>query len=335
MKPAPAARICRSTPRNLARLARVLRQGGLVAVPTETVYGLAANALDPKACRKIFAAKGRPTTDPLIVHIESLGQLAGVAVPNAAALRLAQAFWPGPLTLVLPKRDVVPAIVSAGLPSVAVRMPRHPQFRRLLKLCGLPLAAPSANRFGAVSPTTAQHVQDGLGARIGHILDGGPSSIGLESTIVDLRDPRAPRLLRPGAITKADLEKVLGVRVRTGLKRSPDDTRAQVAPGSLKRHYSPATPMTLQTRLSAKAAARSATDEAWLFVARPRHLRGKNIFWLDETGDLRGAARRLFRTLREIDGLKFRRIHAERAPAKSDGLAEAINDRLGRAASRG
>lgn len=334
MKPAPTARIYRSTPRNLARLAKVLRGGGLVAVPTETVYGLAANALDTKACRKIFAAKGRPTTDPLIVHIETLRQLAEVAVPNDAARRLARAFWPGPLTLVLPKQPVVPAIVSAGLPSVAVRMPRHPQFRRLLRLSGLPLAAPSANRFGAVSPTTALHVLDGLGGRIGHILDGGASSIGLESTIVDLRDPRAPRLLRPGAITKADLEKVLGVRVRFGLKRAQDGTIAQIAPGSLKRHYSPATPMTLHPRLSPRAAARGAADEAWLFIARPSGIRGKNIFWLDETGDLRGAARRLFRTLRQIDGRGFRHIHAERAPEQPDSLAAAINDRLSRAASR-
>ncbi|MBS0632587.1 MAG: threonylcarbamoyl-AMP synthase [Verrucomicrobia bacterium] len=335
MKPAPTARIYRSTPRNLARLAKVLRQGGLVAVPTETVYGLAANALDPKACRKIFAAKGRPTTDPLIVHIESLDQLAGVAVPNVAALQLAQAFWPGPLTLVLPKRPVVPDLVSAGLPSVAVRMPRHPQFRRLLKLTGLPLAAPSANRFGAISPTTARHVLDGLGTKISHILDGGASTIGLESTIVDLRDPRAPRLLRPGAVTKAEIEKVLGVRVRTGLKRASNDTVAQVAPGSLKRHYSPTTPMTLQAKLSPRAAARSAADEAWLFVARPHGIRGKNIFWLDETGEPQGAARRLFRTLRKIDGLKFKVIHAERVPDRTGGLAAAINDRLSRAASRG
>jgi L-threonylcarbamoyladenylate synthase len=334
MKSGPQARIYRSTPRNLAQLAKVLRGGGLVAVPTETVYGLAANALDAKACRKIFAAKGRPTTDPLIVHIETLRQLEEVAVPNDAARRLAQAFWPGPLTLVLPKQAVIPAIVSAGLPSVAVRMPRHPQFRRLLRLSGLPLAAPSANRFGAVSPTTARHVLDGLGGKIGHILDGGAASIGLESTIIDLRDPKAPRLLRPGAITREELENVLGVRVRSGLKRAQDEASAQVAPGSLKRHYSPATPMTLHARLSPQAAHRGPADEAWLFLARPQGLRGKNIFWLDDTGDLPGAARRLFRMLRQIDGRGFRRIHAERAPEQPDSLAAAINDRLSRAASR-
>src|SRR5882724_6512531 len=195
--PVVPTRLYRGTPHDLARLARVLRRGELVAVPTETVYGLAANALDGRACRKIFTAKRRPANDPLIVHIHTLRELAQVAVPNGAALVLARKFWPGPLTLVLPKKSAVPAVVSAGLPSVAVRMPRHPLFRRLLKLTGRPLAAPSANPFGYVSPTTAIHVQQGLGRKISHILDGGPARIGLESTIVDLRDPRKPRLLRP------------------------------------------------------------------------------------------------------------------------------------------
>ncbi|HWA07830.1 MAG TPA: L-threonylcarbamoyladenylate synthase, partial [Opitutaceae bacterium] len=207
--PSPA-RILRGTPRNLARLAAALRRGELVAVPTETVYGLAANALDARACRRIFRAKGRPAHDPLIVHLATTDELAQVAVPNASALKLARKFWPGPLTMVLPKTSAVPAVVSAGRPSVAVRQPSHPLFRRLLRLSGVPLAAPSANAFGYVSPTTAAHVQAGLGRRIGYILDGGPSAIGLESTIVDLRDPRKPRLLRPGAITRAQLERVLG-----------------------------------------------------------------------------------------------------------------------------
>ena len=160
---ASPARLYRGTPANLARLARRLRAGELVAVPTETVYGLAANALDARACRKIFTAKGRPANDPLIVHIHALEQLDQLAEPNPAALKLARKFWPGPLTLVLPKKSVVPDVVSAGLPSVAVRMPSHPLFRRLLKLCGVSLAAPSANLFGYVSPTSAEHVRAGLG----------------------------------------------------------------------------------------------------------------------------------------------------------------------------
>mgnify|MGYP003348533482 FL=1 len=205
------ARIVRGTARQLAALAAALRRGEIVGVPTETVYGLAANALDAVACRKIFRAKGRPTTDPLIVHLPSAHDLAGVAVPNAAAYRLAAAFWPGPLTIVLPKRAVVPDIVSAGLPSVAVRVPAHPLFRRLLRLAEVPLAAPSANPFGYVSPTAAEHVRAGLGQKVRVILDGGPCAVGLESTIVDLRDPAKPRLLRPGAVTRAQLERVLEI----------------------------------------------------------------------------------------------------------------------------
>ena len=325
-----SAHLYRGTPQNLAHLARRLRAGELVAVPTETVYGLAANALDARACRKIFTAKGRPTNDPLIVHIHSLAQLAEVAEVNAAALRLARKFWPGPLTLVLPKKSVVPAVVSAGLPSVAVRMPSHPLFRRLLKLTGLPLAAPSANRFGYVSPTTAGHVRAGLGQKIRHILDGGPCAIGLESTIVDLRDPRRPRLLRPGAVTRAELQRTLGLRVLSAPAKVK--TGAQLAPGLLARHYSPRTPVTLHRKLSPTEAARSPASEAWIFLAKPRGLAGKNIFWLDARGSLRGVARRLFATLRRADAPGFARLHVELAPG--DGLATAINDRLRRAAAK-
>ena len=327
----PPARIYRGTLPNLSRLARRLRAGELVAVPTETVYGLAAHALDARACRKIFTAKRRPSHDPLIVHIHSFAQLREVAEVNDAALRLAKKFWPGPLTIVLPKKSIVPAVVSAGLPSVAVRMPSHPLFRRLLKLCGVPLAAPSANPFGYVSPTTAEHVRAGLGKRIRHILDGGPCTIGLESTIVDLRDPKKPRLLRPGAVTRAELERTLGRRVQ--LVHSSANTAAQLAPGLLARHYSPQTPVTLHARMSRARAARSPASEAWIFVGRPRGLTGANIFWLDERGGLTGAARRLFRTLRKVDAHGFDRIHAELA--RGGGLAPAINDRLKRAASRG
>jgi L-threonylcarbamoyladenylate synthase len=327
----PPAKIYRGTPRNLAFLANALRAGGLVGVPTETVYGLAANALDAAACRAIFVAKGRPTADPLIVHIHSLAQLSGVAVPNESALKLAGAFWPGPLTIVLPKRAIVPGIVSSGLDSVAVRMPRHPLFRRLLKLSGVPLAAPSANLFGYVSPTSAEHVLAGLGKKISYILDGGPSHIGVESTIVDLRDENVPRLLRPGAVTQGDLERVLGVSVEAQRKRAA--TRAQVAPGLLRRHYSPRTPSVLHEYLSTDPAAGFPAEEAWLFITKPRTVVGKNIFWLDGRGDLRGAARRLFSVLREIDAGDFTRIHFERA--QGGGLADAINDRLLRAAGRG
>jgi L-threonylcarbamoyladenylate synthase len=309
-----------------------LRAGELVAVPTETVYGLAANALDVEACRGIFHAKGRPTTDPLIVHLESAEDLGRIAIPNQAAGRLARISWPGPLTMVSPKRTVVPGIVSAGLPSVAVRVPSHPLFRRLLKLAGVPLAAPSANAFGYISPTTARHVRQGLGGKIKHILDGGPARIGLESTIVDLRDPKRPRLLRPGAITQTQLESALGQKLtalrRTQLPRKP--AGAQVAPGLLLRHYSPRTPVQLHERFPARRP--SAPNEAWVSLAKPHGPRLQNCFWLDPRGNLHGIARRLFATLRQLDDGRFRMIHVELA--RGGGLADAINDRLRRAAAR-
>jgi L-threonylcarbamoyladenylate synthase len=328
-----SARISAGTARNLATLARVLRNGGLVAAPTETVYGLAANALDASACEKIFLAKARPQTDPLIVHIDTLADLAKLAVVNEAALLLAKKFWPGPLTLVLPKTDLVPAIVSAGLPSVAVRMPSHPLFRRLLRLAGVPLAAPSANPFGYVSPTTAQHVRDGLGDKIGHILDGGPCAVGLESTIVDLRQPSRPRLLRPGAISRAQLEQALGVPVLALLRKRRPAAVAQIAPGLLTRHYSPRTPVTLHARLTESAVASGMPTVAWVFIAKPRRQLGKNILWLDPRGDLARVAQRLFAMLRELDHAGFTRLHIELAPGHG-GIADAINDRLRRAAAR-
>lgn len=324
------ARIYRGTARNLSFLARRLRAGELVAVPSETVYGLAANALDARACRRIFAAKGRPLTDPLIVHIHSLRQLDAVALANPAALKLARKFWPGPLTLVLPKRPAVPDEVTAGLPSVAVRMPSHPLFRRLLRLCALPLAAPSANTFGYVSPTTAAHVHHGLGKKIRHILDGGATPIGLESTIVDLRDPAHPRLLRPGAITRAQVSRALGTRIG-GKARTGRETQAQVAPGSLKRHYSPHARVVLHARLPQREIAAGAPDEAWLFLKRPIGAARPNVFWLDRSGTHAAVAKTLFARLRELDHAGFRVIHVEQA--RGTGLAEAINDRLRRAAA--
>ena len=334
MTPArPTARIFRGTPRNLARLALALARSELVAVPTETVYGLAADALSPRACGRIFLAKGRPGSDPLIVHIHAWRQLELLAEPNEAARRLATAFWPGPLTLVLRKKPIVPAIVTAGLPSVAVRMPRHPLLRRLLKLCGRPLAAPSANPFGYVSPTTAEHVRLGLGGKIRYILDGGPAPIGLESTIVDVRNPRIPRLLRPGAITREQLEYVLGGRVAVARKSTRTPRGAQLAPGLLKRHYSPHTPVALHRIAKPADWLSSSSDEAWLLIMKPKRITPPNVFWLDARGNLPGVARRLFSQLRKLDAAGYRVIHVELAPG--GGLAEAINDRLRRAAAAG
>ncbi len=329
--PSDIARIFRPTARNLGFLASRLQAGDLVAVPTETVYGLAANALSSTACARIFEAKGRPVSDPLIVHIDRLDQLGELAVPNPAALKLAHAFWPGPLTLVLPKQSLVPDIVTAGGRSVAIRMPAHPVFRRLLKRTNLPLAAPSANPFGYVSPTSAEHVKDNLGSKIGFILDGGPSRIGVESTIVDLRVPSRPVLLRPGAISAAELARVLGCRVALRASAKRTTTGPQIAPGMLARHYSPATPISLH-KSAAEMAAR-VSDEAYVFLRKPAGKRSANCHWFDLRGNLVGVARALFATLRRLDHAGYKRLHIEQAPG-GDGLAAAINDRLRRAAAR-
>lgn len=333
MSATPTAHIYRPTARNLARLARVLAEGGLVAAPTETVYGLAADAFNAKACRAIFRAKGRPANDPLIVHVDSLSQADEVAELNDAARRIAQAFWPGPLTLVLPKRHDVPAIVTSGLSSVAVRMPAHRLFRQLIKLSGRPLAAPSANPFGYVSPTTAAHVRDGLGKRIGHILDGGAAKIGVESTILDLRDPKRPALLRPGAISREALEQILGRKI-SAYRRKVTHHTAAVAPGMLERHYSPRTPLTLGSKAALHQMQRAGTRDALLFITQPEAFTGENIFWLsDKRGGLEQAAHNLFDRLRMLDDGSWPHIQAELALG-TDALALAINDRLARAAAK-
>jgi L-threonylcarbamoyladenylate synthase len=343
------ARTYQGTARNLARLARVLRRGELVAVPTETVYGLAGDALNPAACRKIFKAKGRPTSDPLIVHIWDLAQLDALAERNDAVEKVARAFWPGPLTLVLPKKAVVPDLVTAGRSSVAVRMPKHRLFLSLLRRCGCPLAAPSANPFGYISPTSAAHVRESLGGKIDYILDGGEAQVGLESTILDLRDPKKPAVLRPGAISAAEIGRVLGTRVQPAVTRHAADRAGrgsvgEIAPGMLSRHYSPRTAITLHRRLSAAVLKALPADEAAVFVFRPAGMPGGarrtgkigtagNVFWISKRGDLRRAARGLFGMLRALDGGQWKRIHAELAPG-ADGFAAAINDRLTRAAAK-
>ncbi len=327
-----SAQVYRGTPENLRRLARILQRGGLVAVPTETVYGLAANAFDAAACRQIFHAKRRPADDPLIVHVADLRMLARIAESNDAVTRLAHAFWPGPLTLVLPRNRVIPDVVTAGLSSVAVRMPAHPLLRRLLRLSGLPLAAPSANPFGYVSPTTAAHVRDGLGSAISHILDGGPCRHGLESTIVDVRDPRRPVLLRPGVITAEQLTRVLGVPVRVGSRRRNPAIPA-LAPGLMARHYSPLRPLRTHRRITAAMVARARTNEAWICFRQPDWAgAARNVFWLSTRGNVAAAGRRLFSLLRQLDHGDWTRLHAELAPANGPGLA--INDRLRRAAAK-
>ena len=315
----------------------MLRGGELVGVPSETVYGLAANALSSEACAGIFRAKGRPITDPLIVHLSEASQLGSVARPNAAALRLAEVFWPGPLTLVLPKRPQVPSIVTAGRDTVAVRVPAHPLFRRLIELAGVPLAAPSANPFGYVSPTTAAHVRDGLANTLLRVvLDGGECPVGVESTIVDLTRPDAPRLLRPGGVAVEEVERVLGVPVTRPPRRdtvlSPDT--AAPAPGMLAQHYSPHTPLRLHERLDPSLLAALPRDEGALLLRRPAD--GKRVpavGWFSEDGELAEIARNLFARLRAWDTMGLRLVHVE-TPGGEEGLAPAIRDRLTRAAAR-
>ncbi len=228
--------MCRNE--ELARAAQIIRTGGLVAFPTETVYGLGANALDPAAVARIFAAKDRPSSSPLIVHVADLDMARSVASdwPPLADV-LAEHFWPGPLTLVLKKAPSIPDLVTSGLNSVGIRIPAHPIALRLIKQSGVPIAAPSANRFMHLSPTTAEHVRRGLGHRIDMILDGGPTTVGIESTVVSLVRPE-PTVLRPGMITLSSLEAATGVK----WSLLPQSETNSESPGMHARHYSPRTP---------------------------------------------------------------------------------------------
>lgn len=306
----------------LRRAAALIKRGALAAFPTETVYGLGASAFDPAAAAKIFEAKGRPHFDPLIVHISDLRQFRSVAaeVPAAAAL-LARRFWPGPLTLVLKKRPSVPDIVTSGLPTVAVRMPAHPVAERLIKLAG-PLAAPSANRFGRLSPTTAAHVLRQLGPRGVTVLDGGPASHGIESTIVAFERGK-PVILRRGALPDSEIAAACGLR-RVRFAAAGAKVRA---PGQLKSHYAPAAPLRL-INPGARTDPRGAA-----YLAFRRKPRGEFLASevLSPSGDLREAAANLFSALHRLEESGARTIYAERVPARGLGLA--IMDRLRRAAA--
>ena len=256
-----------STPDSASiRLAgRIIRTGGLVAFPTETVYGLGCDAMNPIAAAKIFEAKQRPQFDHLIVHIADRSQLETVATPQTSlAQKLMDEFWPGPLTLVLPKQSVVPDLVTAGLPTVAVRMPNHPVAQALIREAGTPIAAPSANPFGYVSPTTAQHVSDGLGNKVDLILDGGPCLVGVESTVLSLISPQ-PELLRPGSITLEQLTAVIGPVLALSGSNDPP-----VAPGQLTRHYATLTPLTILASAGERPVPRSGERAGLLLMSHSR-----------------------------------------------------------------
>ena len=311
----------------VTRAAAILRAGGLVAFPTETVYGLGAVATDARAVARIFEAKERPHFDPLILHLGSADWLDRcVASVSPEAGRLAERFWPGPLTLVLPKRENIPDIVTSGLPTVAVRMPAHPVARALIAAVGLPVAAPSANRFGQISPTTAQAVQEELGARVDLILDGGPTQLGIESTIVAL-DKTGPRLLRPGPVTLEELCECLGrdVAVASATGATPE------SPGMLLRHYAPRTLLQLLDAPAAGFPVRERRVGLLAFRSVPASHGFAAVETLSATGDLREAAANLFAALRRLDAAGMDVIVAETVPEA--GLGRAIMDRLRKAAA--
>lgn len=301
----------------------MLRGGGVAAIPTETVYGLAANAFDARAVARVFEIKARPSFDPLIVHVLDDAMLARVATDIPAEARiLVERFWPGPLTVVLPKSAAVPSLVTSGLETVAVRMPAHPVTRRLLEHATVPLAAPSANRFGSLSPTRARHVAAQLGDAPDAIVDGGACEYGVESTIVAFDG--GTRVLRSGAIALEAITAVLpGVSIERSFSGPP------LAPGQLAHHYAPArTPLRLVNEGGAEPAERPRAG-LLAFSQAPSGYAAVRI--LSECGDLREAAARLFEALHELDGLGLERIDAEPVPERGLGLA--VMDRLRRASA--
>jgi L-threonylcarbamoyladenylate synthase len=318
--------------------ARVLRRGGLVAFPTETVYGLGANALDAAATAGIFAAKGRPANNPLIVHIADASEVGRIAAdwPQSAA-RLAERFWPGPLTLVLLKCDAVPDVVTAKGPTVAVRVPAHPVAQALLRAAAVPIAAPSANRSAELSPTRAEHVLRGLDGRIEILLDGGPTSGGIESTVLDLT-ATPPRLLRPGPIGVAELEAVIGslAPARSLPVAARHDLQPLPSPGMLPRHYSPRTPLECveagreQDRIAQLLGQRRRVG--WLTFADFAQQIPSEVDLRLLPPDPSGYAAQLYAVLHELDAAGLDRILVTLPPEADAWLA--VRDRLRRAASK-
>jgi L-threonylcarbamoyladenylate synthase len=318
--------------RPIAHAAALLRDGGLVAFPTETVYGLGASALDPAAVARIFAAKGRPANNPLIVHVSDARAAAQVvgAWPESAA-RLAERFWPGPLTLVLPKAPGVPDAVTAGGPTVAVRVPAHPVALALIRAAGVPVAAPSANRSGYLSPTRAEHVLASLDGRVEMVLDAGSVPGGIESTVLDpASDP--PRLLRPGLLSVADLQSIIGP-IDLPPASAPSAERPMPSPGLLSRHYAPRTPLELVAdggHERVEELRRSGLRVGWLTFG-PSAPNQADVRIVVMPDDAREYAVRLYAVLHTLDAAGLDRLVAELPPDSQEWLA--VRDRLRRAAA--
>jgi len=315
----------------IAEAAELLRQGDLVAFPTETVYGLGANALNAEAVARIFAAKGRPARNPLIVHVAevSAAQEIVMAWPESA-LRLAEAFWPGPLTLVLPRHPRIPDSVTGGGPTVGVRIPAHPVAQALLRAAGVPVAAPSANRSLQLSPTRAEHVFRSLNGRVPLILDGGATRGGLESTVLDLSG-EVPQLLRPGLLGPTEIEAVIGPIRRPGERPAPSDEAPLPAPGMLSRHYAPRAPLELTADGPARLRQLLAQGRhvGWLtFEPTPPNLPGLKVLSLSREPAL--YASRLYAALHELDAAGVDAILVDIPPAEEAWMA--VRDRLERAA---
>lgn len=308
------------------RAATLLREGNLVAIPTETVYGLAANALDSSAVVKIFEAKNRPEFDPLIVHTHSFEEFRRFAetIPPDA-IRLAEQLCPGPITFILPKHQIIPDIVTSGHPTVGLRVPAHPKALELLESLGFPVAAPSANPFGYVSPTTAQHVQDQLGDRVSYILDGGPCGVGIESTIIDFSH-ETPRILRLGGMSLEKLEEMLGHELEVQQSSS-----RPTAPGMLISHYAPAKPIRVGDLGALMLEHADERVGILAFSSRKSEVDPSLQRVLSPAADLHEAATNLFSHLREFDIMPVDVVLAEWVP--DTGLGKAINDRLRRADS--
>ena len=314
------------TGNNIAVAKEFLVKGELVAIPTETVYGLAGNALNDGAVISIFEVKNRPAFDPLIIHTDSLEKVQHYTsdFPEKALL-LAKEFWPGPLTLLLPKKQIIPDLVTSGLDNVAVRIPNHPLLLDLLRTLPFPLAAPSANPFGYISPTNAAHVNAQLGDKIPYILDGGESEVGIESTIVGFENGEAI-IYRLGGLAIEEIEKVIGK-----VTIMPHSSSNPKAPGMLKSHYAPRKPLYLDQR-SAFAESEEKLTGYLLFDQYFEGVDTKYQKVLSRSGDMKEAAHNLFAFLRELDSSPVEQIRAEFVP--TNGLGPAINDRLQRAAAK-